>query len=269
MAIPSVVASLDQAPEKFRTDYRKGDDGRFYLDVENVDEMPAVSGLKNKVSQLLDEKKKLEQAYSVLGSVEDLQKMKTQLSAFGDLTPEKIEELKKKADGRHHADVEIIRREAEAKITQISENAAREVKKAQEDAESANRAASDFYAGEQIASALAKTGGSTVLLEHVMRDGVQVKRDNGKFSISVVDAKGNARFKDSQGNAMTLVDYALELKKNPEYAPAFQPSKRSGSGSEGGGDGSPSGGTSSFDRSDPLAWGQNAEKIVKGEAFAG
>lgn len=256
--LKAVLDSLDGVDESLHGFYKAGDDGKFVLNVTGIDQMPAVAGLKAKNTELLDEKKTVQE----------------QLKAFGDVTPDDIAELRKKAEGKgSNTDAAKRVTELETQLEEVKKNAKAEVEKAQTEAASARDSYVNSFLDSEIVEALARkeVDGSPVLLKSVMRGRMTAKEVNGKLVPVVLGEDGKTeRIKDSQGNPMTAVDLALELKEDPQYGRAFAPSGNSGSGADsnptgGGGSG---GAKTSFDRNDPLAWGQNAEGVAKGEAAA-
>lgn len=245
MPLKAVVGSLDSLDEALRDFYRKADDGRFYLDVEGVDDMPAVVGLKQKASTLLDEKKQLDQ----------------RLKAFGDLTPEKVEELReaaKKAGGDRVA-------ELEAKLTQASENAQREIAAAKEAAEAERKASREYFLDAEVTRAISAQRGIPSLLKDVVKRQLDVQRDGDRFSVRVLGADGQPRIKDSQGNPFGVEDLVSELKGHEEYGLAFV--SRQGSDTPPSGGGAPPGGAKTIASGDPLEFGRNIEGIAKGEVI--
>lgn len=213
MPLKAKVTSLDAVDEKFRGEYTKGDDGAFYLNVDGVDDMPALAGLRRKNAELLDEKKKIE----------------AELKLFGDYTPASIAELKKKAEAGGSKDV----KELEEKLRQTSENAQKEILKAQEESRTSAAAAETYFRESEITRVLGldNVRGNPALIAHVMEKSVKVEKGaDGKFRAVVVDGQGNARIKNSQGESFGLVDLALELKEKQEYGGAFASSGNSGSG---------------------------------------
>lgn len=211
MALAAKVTSLDAVPEAFRGEYKKSDDGSFYLDVNGVDDMPAVIGLKRSKQEILDEKKKVED----------------KLKAYGDDTPEKVAEYKKAAEGKEPKDV----KELQQKLDQVTQNAQREIQAAKDEAATATKSAEDYFAESEVTKALNELKGSSELLGHVMREAIKVERVNGKMVAKVIK-DGTARIKDAAGNPFTVLDLAAELKADPKYGRAFEPTGTTGSGAE-------------------------------------
>lgn len=222
MALKAVLASLDGLAEALQGEYTKNEqDGRFYLNVEGVDEMPAVKGLKAKNGELLDEKKAVQ----------------AKLEAFGDFTPEKIAEMKEAAGKDSSKRVQ----ELEDKLAKASEAAQREIATAKEAAEKERGAARGYFKSAEIARAASALKGDPELLEPFIGKHVDVIEQDGRFALKVLGPDGQARIKDSGGNAFTIDDLVGEFKANPKYGGFFAADGKTGSGanpnSNGGGGG--------------------------------
>lgn len=251
--LQAVLRSLDDLDESLHDFYDKGDDGRFYLNVHGVDEMPAVVGLKKNKNDLLAEKKELQE----------------QLEAIG-LSAEEAKELRERAEKAGDEDVEKVRAELQQQLEAVRTKAQQEVENAEAKAEKAMQAAKNYAIDAEVGRALNEAGGEPALLSHVMRDRLDARIREGDrlaFDVVVLGSDGQPKIKDSNSNPFTAVDLANELREDPKYQRAFEPSNKGGSGADpagrGGGDRGP---TKTFDRSDPRAWGEHAEGIVKGEA---
>lgn len=243
MALKAVLSSLDGLNEAVQGEYTKGDDGRFYLAVEGVDEMPAVVGLKRKSAELLDEVKQAKQA----------------LSAFGDMTPEKIAELKESAGKDAGKRVQ----ELEDRLAKASEAAQREIAAARETAERERSAARGYFKTAEIARAASAMKGDPELLEPFIGRHVEVVEADGKFALKVLGNDGQARIKDSAGNAFTIDDLVGEFKANPKFGGMFAAEGRGGSGATtGAGTG---GGSATTVRADNGVIRADPAKIMSGE----
>jgi hypothetical protein len=244
VTLPARVAALDAVAEAFRGEY-KAIDGAFYLDVGGIEEMPAVVGLKKSQLALLDEKKTL----------------KAQVDAFG-ATPEEVADLRKKAEGKGGGSEKVT--ELEAKLAQVSTEAQKAVSAAKDEVAKAVSAADTYYIEGELAKAAGKHGARLHMIGHELREGARAEKDaNGKYvRVAILGPDGQPRIKDAAGNPYSLEDRVLDLKKAPEWAGAFEPDGQGGSGATPPGQQRTNG---SIDRNNPLAWGQNAEKIAKGE----
>ena len=248
MAVKAKVASLDGVDEALKGHYTEGDDGAFYFSVEGIEEMPAVRGLKNKNTELLDKYVKLKEQHDGLG-----------------VTPEELEELRKRAEGAGSGKkADEIRAEYETKLKQTSEQAQREIQAAKEAAEAEQAAARQYFQNGEITRAISEQKGVPDLLAHVVEKHVKVERgDDGAFSLKVIGKDGQPRIKDSAGNPYSLDDLVGELKQDPKYGRAFEAEGRSGSGAPPtGGSG---GGTKTVRAGDLEGFGANLEAIAKGE----
>lgn len=212
MALKAVLPSLDGVDESLKSQYTKNDtDGRFYLAVEGIDEMPAVVGLRQAKQTLLDEKKKLE----------------SQVKALGVSTPEEVQALK---DAAAKGNSEKVT-ELENKLRQASESAQREIASAKEAAEKESAAARQYFENGEITRAIGAHKGEVDLLAHVVRQSIKTERgDDGAFRLQVLGKDGQPRIKDSSGAAFGLDDLVGELKAHPVYARAFPASGTTGSG---------------------------------------
>lgn len=244
MALKAVLASLDGLAESLQAEYTKGDDGRFYLSVEGVDDMPAVVGLRQSKQTILDEKKQLEK----------------KLEALGVSTPEEIEALRTAAKQNNSDKV----KELEGKLAQASENAQKEIAKAKELAEAEQAAARSYFEDGEITRAISAAKGVPELLSHVVRGHIKTERsDDGKFALRVLGKDGQPRIKNSNADPFGLDDLVAELRQDPKYGRAFEAEGKGGSGalpSNGGG-----GGGKTINAGDMDAFGANLEAIAKGD----
>lgn len=90
-------------------------------------------------------------------------------------------------------------------------------------------------------TAIVEAGGNPdVLLPHVLGQTKFVEKEDGTFSVAVVDAQGNPRIGDAGGGAMNLGQLVEEFKAKDSFAPLFQASGKSGGGAQNpGGGGKP------------------------------
>lgn len=245
MALKAVLASLEGINEALQAEYTQGEDGRFYINVEGVDDMPAVAGLKKKNAELLDKSVKYKQ----------------QLDAYG-ATPEEVAALRESAGKDSGKRVQ----ELEDKLAKASEAAQREIQLAKEEAKAERDAARMYFEDGEINRAIGGAKGVPELLSHVVRQHIKSERgDDGKFALKVLGKDGQARIKDSAGNPYSLDDLVMELKADPKYGRAFEPEGKGGSGAEPSGGGSGGGGGKTIRAGDREAFGANLEAIAKGE----
>lgn len=243
MALKAVLASMDGVDEALAAHYAKGEDGRYYAAVEGIEEMPAFAAQRSKVTELLDEKKKLQQKFEALGVS----------------TPEEIAALKEAATKAGGKQVE----ELTAKLAQASENAQKEIAAAKEETEKERAAARNYFKQGEVTRAISAAKGVPELLSHVVDQYLDVQRqESGAFQLRVLGRDGQPRIKDSAGSAFGLDDLVAELKADPKYGRAFEASGASGSGAAANAGGGGGGSTVRIDngviRTDPA-------KVMSGE----
>lgn len=212
MAMKAVIAKLEDVAEGLRGEYKKGDDGKFYLDVEDLDSHTGVTGLKKNRDDLIGE----------------LSALKKRQKQYGDVTPEQITELKAKLESTKTTS------ETEKKTTE-SRIAALEASNVESKAETAraNQSTLDYYRDGEIAKGIAAHKGNAAFLSHNVKPHVKCSRsENGDMSAQVVDGNGAQRFQD--GQPMTIGQLVGEMAKTDTYAAAFPSSGAGGSGSQGG-----------------------------------
>lgn len=218
MSLSAVVASLDSVPEALREHYQKGDDGRHYLNVNGVDDMPAVAGLKRKNTELLTEKKAVQEKLDALG-----------------VTPEELADLRKRAEVQGgDQKLDEARKAWDAEKAAMSAAAQKETAKWKEEADAEREAARNYFLDAEITKAVTEAKGVPELLGHVIRGQLDVQRTDGnKFNLRVLGPDGQPRIKDSQGNPYALSDLVADLKQDPKYGRAFEASGAAGSGATG------------------------------------
>jgi hypothetical protein len=230
MALKAVLASLDGLAEHFKGEYKQGQDGKYYLDVTEVEEMPVLQGLRQNNTALLDELKPFRRILREQGLLGE-KFVEAELESA-------IKTLKDKASAAHGTGATAERvRELEARITQMSEQSQREIAAAKEEGKQAREAAENSFLELAITQQLAddETRGSADLLMPAFRPSVKVKRVTGadgveKMMAVVVRPDGTERVKDSAGNPFTLKDLAMELRENPRWGRGFDAPGTSGSG---------------------------------------
>jgi hypothetical protein len=245
MALKAVVPTLDDVAEAVQAEYTQGDDGRFYLNVDGVDEMPAVAGLRKKNAQLLDTNVKVN----------------ARIAAFGEYTPERIAELEKGGNDKEAA-------ELRDKLAKASEAAQREIAAAKADTEKERAAARGYFRSAEIARAVAATGADPELLEPFLSRHVDVAvSEDGRYALRVLGADGQPRIKDSHANGMTIDDLVVEFQANPKYGGMFPSRGTSGSGASAGG--TTSGPVRHISGRDAEEFGRNLEGILNNTVKVG
>lgn len=245
MGLRAVIAKLDDVAENLRGFYVKGDDGRFYLDAEGVDDMPAVRGLKSALEKERTEFKGFKQKFDGIDP-EGVTALKAEL-----------EELKSKKPS-NKTEEKIA--ELENRIAQMTKLHAEEKSTFETTLAKAQAEKDDYIITSELRGAMGMPDikANPMFIEHILKP--MTRLINGKAVI--VDEAGNPRIKTGMGEPVTPRDVLLEMKGKPEYAGAFPPSGANGSGA------APSGGGTApgvIDRSKP-GWAiQAGEVISKGQ----
>lgn len=261
-AVRDSLEGLDEALHGF---YSQGEDERFYLELDGVDGHPTVLPALRKKDELLGEVKELKARAKLFEGIEDPEAARKALKRV----PELEEALK--GGGKDAERIRQIQAEYEQKLEQVQAATRREVEEATARADKADAASLDYFRRSEITKAITEAKGVPEFLEHIVAAKVKADRDeNGGFKLQVLDAAGMPRVKDSKLTPMPLLEYVLELKQDPKYGRAFEPSQGGGSGATQGGSGGSGrpAASQTFDRNDPVAWGRNADKVLKGEASA-
>lgn len=185
---------LDDAVKSFYEEK----DGKFRLKVDGV---PDVSGLKNKVDQLLTEKKEADR------------KAKEAAEAA---------EAERQAALAKSGDIDALRQSYEAKLTKREKELMDQLSGLQ----SQVHGLTVGQTAMAVAVELAMDGSSDVLLPHVKQ----------RLSMEIVDGQAVTRVLDKAGkpSAMTVEELKTEFAANPAFAPIIKASKAAGGGASGG-----------------------------------
>lgn len=222
MALKAILESIDQAPEAFRSEYTEKD-GKFLLNVEAVGgyALEDVSGLKSALGKERTTREGLER----------------DVIKFKDLDPDKARDALtrlaefEKLDPTAEAD-KIANTKFEAAKSQLLEKHQGEVKGLSDRNGFLSGTIDGLVREQRATAAIANAKGSVdLLLPHVLKNTRTVEKD-GKFAVEVIDAAGNIRIADGQGNAMTIDDLVAEMRKTETYARAFDGDGQTGSGKQ-------------------------------------
>lgn len=196
----------------------------------------------------------------------ELKALKDRLKRYEDVDPEKYQDLVEFKRERERMEAKEVgdwdAREEQVR-KEMAAQAAKEKKQLEERLATLEDALEHQLIESVAVSAINEHKGSVkVLLPHV-RSRVKMKEKDGKFTAAVVDAKGNPRIGDAEGNPMSIGQFVEELKQDPDFARNFD-----GSGSSGGGASRSTGSAGGKQRiaaDDSDAFIQNVEKVASGE----
>lgn len=259
MALKAVVDELESIEdESLRSEYRRGDDGRFYLELDGNPHGFVKAGelaeANTKLSGFRDNN---------VGLKRERDELAAKLERFEGIDPDEVAELRKTADGIKKKgvntpdDIEAIMERAVAKATKPLTERIETLEMDKTDALS-------NLGKSEVRSALNKAASTAgVDVEHALDDFIErgskiFHYEDGR--VVAKDAEGSILFNpDKPTEPLSPVAWAAGL---AEKAPHLFKSN-SGGGAGGGG------GSSSTVRrvsSDPLDFGKNAEDIAKGKA---
>ena len=206
MALKAILESLDGLSADVSKEYKEGDDGKFHLDIDGLEDHPGLGALK----RAKDHEKTLRQ--KAQGKASELETKITELT-------QQLEDL---GDGGKLDDKTKAR--LERQITDLTAKYNADI---------------GAYDGEittllvdNVANTLAKdlSDSPNLLLPHIRARLAVEKDENGKRVTRVKD-------KDGEISHITLDEFKKELSGNKEWAAVLRGSQGSGSGAPGSGGG--------------------------------
>jgi hypothetical protein len=226
--LKAVIEKLDEVAAPLRELYTLGEDGKYHLDAEGVED---VTGLKKAL------KSERERAHDLEKRVKDLPE---------DFDAERYAELLKLQEDHKRGQLTKQQQAEFASLKkQLQDAHTKELGKRDERAKQLTAALEEQLITARATTAIATAKGSIpLLLPHVRRQG-KVLEENGKFRSVVVDEDGHTVL-NGKGAEQTFEELVAKMKEQPDFAGAFEGSGASGSGalgSRGGG----SAGTVSFE----------------------
>lgn len=238
MAIKAIVAKLEDAPENIRSLYRagtaeEGAEDKFVLDVEPADgfNLENVEGLKTALSSERTEHGKT----------------KAKVKAFEGLDPVKAKEAIAKIEELGTLDPKkdvdrLVEEKVQAQLTQVNERHTTELEARDKKIKGRDALLRRALVHDAALKAImAEKGDPDLLLPHVLPSiqlDMEEDEETGEVrpKIKVVDAAGNVRIGDSQGNPMKIDQLVGELKKHAKFSQLFEGDGVPGTGDGEGGD---------------------------------
>lgn len=204
--LKAVLDTLDGLPDAQKGLYEEGEDGKFHLSAEGIED---VGGLK---SALEKERKARREA-------------EKKLTRLGDIDPDEVQRLRDEAEERAEKGDD-----AEKKLATAQKKFDREKTELEQKVLARDKKIHQLVAENVAKDAIEQAGGKPkVLLPHILAN-VKVIEEDGDFVPVVLDAKGNERPAKSGDKRFTLEDLVSELKADDEFAGAFNGTGASGSG---------------------------------------
>lgn len=210
MALELTVDSLDGVEESLHGFYVEKN-GKYQLDVTGVED---TGGLK---SALQKERE----------AARNYEKQAKQWAGIGK-TPDEIAELVKATEQAELAKAEKAGEWDKLKA-QMNDSHAKALAEKDNELGSMRKALEEQMIDAQATAAIAGAKGVPELLLPLVQRHVKVSNENGKYSVIVVDAKGDPRI-NSKGDALTIADLVEEMRQSETYGRAFEASGQSGSG---------------------------------------
>jgi hypothetical protein len=209
--IKAVLETLEGVAEHLKTEYKKGDDGKYYLDVEGIEEHVGTGRLKRAY-----EREKAERA---------------------DATAE-AKKVREEKEARDNEVAELLKKTVPAdNIAHLEKSWGERLTKAQAEAQAKLDAAEGALKKvlvdsvvTQIATTLAKTPAHVPILEPHIRARVAYETVDGRASTRILDAEGKP-------SAATIDDLMKEIAGKQGFADIVSISKASGGNAGGGSDG--------------------------------
>lgn len=214
MAVKAFLASLDGVSDALKSEYKQGTDGKYYLDLEGVDDHPAVGALKRAKDR--EHEGRLEAEKQATAHKTRLSELETEVEQRlkGTLPKENVDALEK-SWGKKLTDKDNELAQTRAQFGSV-------IQKLTVDSEAM-----------KLASGLARTEKEIpLLLPHIAkRLSVEVDTTKAEASIRVLDENGKP-------TATSLKELREEFIANPTFAAVIVGSKASGGGANGGSQGS-------------------------------
>lgn len=204
--LKAVLSTLDGLPEAQKDLYEEGDDGKFHLSAEGVED---VGGLKSALEKERKGRKEAEQ----------------KLKKLGDIDVDEFERLQLESEERSEKEGDV-----EKKLATAQKKFDREKTELEQKVLARDKKIHQLVAENVATKAIEEAGGKPkVLLPHILAS-TKVVEEEGDFVAIVVDGKGNERPAKSGDKRFTLEDLVLEVKADEDFAGAFPGTGASGSG---------------------------------------
>jgi hypothetical protein len=223
MALKPFAESADEIPEGLRDHYAEGDDGKLYLQVEQVGgwALEDVSGLKSTLT-----KKKAA-----------LEKIQKQAESYEGLDPEKAREALAKLDEINSwTPDEKVNEKIRAEVEAVRAKLLKDLDTEKAGRNEVETALSELLIDNQVRSLMGgeALGGEPEIVLPYVRSRTRVVRDeNGVRRVQVLreDRQGPVHTKKSgSADEMDLSEFLGELKDHEKWSRAFNGTGASGSG---------------------------------------
>lgn len=206
MALKAIIESLDGLPADVAKEYKEGDDGKFHLDIDGLEDHPGVGALKRAKDH---EKQGRHKAQGKVAELEgQIQELQNKLEDLGD-TGKADEQTRTK-----------LQRQIDTLTKQLT------------DETGALNGEINTLLVDNVALAIAQDLSDTpdLLIPHIKARLIAEKDESGKRVTKVKGADGEV-------SAATIDEFKKELSGRKEWAAVLRGSKGTGSGAPGSGQG--------------------------------
>ena len=221
-----VLDKLDTIPAEFHSFYKSGDDGKFTFDKENTLAVAVAKTVNGMGGALKGARKEANEYKGKMGDLKLFAEYGDNMTDIHKNVFGKIKTLEETLASKKDVDVEKIK-------DGITQSMKGEITKRDERITSMSEALHSHLVQGQAASALAKFKGNVELaMPHIQRH-LKVVEEGGKFSVRVVDEKGEVRYGGdvtSAGQFMGVEEFVKEMSTSDKYAPLFASDKGNGGG---------------------------------------
>ena len=237
MALKAVVESLEGVDDALHGEYTEAEDGKFYLSVDGVDNLPTVKGLANtlkRFKEVAPDASRLKSKMDRLAELEGFGGLELSAEEVAERLQE-LDELKATGDGKVDEKIEALRETYEKRQKALADRHGTEVETLREELSKRDRHIARREIDNALQSALAKVksieDSREAQIDHLKsRHEIKVVDDDGDYRAVVVTDLGDVDIE-------TFVD-SWSRSDAAAWAMPASGNKGSGAKGQGGGTGS-------------------------------
>jgi hypothetical protein len=240
MGLKVIVDSIDDLNDNLKGLYKKSGD-KYLLDLNNVNEHPAVSGLSKTMREERDARKKFEKSLKEIqkkadgldldalkdidideykSNIADLEKFKKELLTRNKKKlkdKEQWEKLEKQLQDQNKLDIDDVHDSYLKKVDSYKQKLEEITTSKDTEMKTMLKSLESHLKDKEIISALAEAKGNVpVLMPHISKFVKVIKNSADEYVSSVIDSEGTQRITDT-GEPMTISEFVTELKNKPEF----------------------------------------------------
>jgi hypothetical protein len=211
------VDSLEAVPAQFRPLYTsEAKDGKFAPLESHKGVIEAITGLNTALKAERNNKKKAVDLAPLAEFGDSVEAIHTTVTT-------KLKEMSEQVAQGGKVNVEKIKAE-------IAQQYTGELTKAKTRGDALQKQLYKLLVENSATAAVMEHKGMAELMLPFITSQVQVKEENGEFSVFVVDQTGDRRYSTVTGQPMTIKDLVAEMKGQPKYGPLFESAAPDGGG---------------------------------------